>query len=300
MTVVAAPASATVIDTYTRSDTSPVTDSVGQTEAGGYDYVERGNSPTATTALGTAEIVNNELRIYGRQGALTNDTGGVYLSGYDSADLTLSSTVRFEHNFAAPDSTQELANTYQILLRSRPDVNFGNNAANIGVIGVEFGANGDLLVREVRGSAGNTVGTLTNVTGGGGNYFTGSPGSTTRKRLAPGALPSTFNGLPFDTDQDGFLDGSESITFGVNLSGTSLQVFVNGLQIGPTMTLQESLGIAGNGVGLHKNRISSAFETISDVFVDNVNLAPIPEPGSLSVLAAGSCLLLASRRRRGK
>jgi hypothetical protein len=284
-------ARAAVIDTYTRADVAPVTDSIGQTEAGGYDYVERGNNPTATIANGTAEIVGGELKIYGRLGAGTSDTGGVYLTGYDSADVTLSTTVRFEHNIAAPTSTEELANTYLVALRSRPDMNFApTSAANRGVIGVEFGPNGDVLVREIR----TATGTLTTVVSG--NLITG--GATTRRRLTPGALPSTFNGLPFDTDQDGFIDGSESFTFGVDLSGTTLKLYVNGLQVGTNLTLAETTGIAGNGVGLHKNRVSSAFETVSDIFVDDVNLAPIPEPASLSLLAVSGLALARPRRRR--
>src|SRR5690349_14275273 len=78
---------AAVIDTYTRADASPVTDSVGATETGGYDYVERGNTPAAIPSTGIAEIVGGELKIVGK-GPGANQPGGVFLSGYDSADLT--------------------------------------------------------------------------------------------------------------------------------------------------------------------------------------------------------------------
>lgn len=285
-------APAAVVDTYSRTDGTPVTDSVGQTEVGGLDYIERGNSPSATTVNGTAEISGQELLIYGRQGPGVNDTGGVFLPDYNSPDLSLSADVRFAHNIAAPGSTEELANTFFVALRSRSGMNFTTTSADDeGLLAVEIGPNGDILVRE------NRNGTLSSVAGASGNPFSGA--GTTRRRNA-GALPATFNGVAFDADQDGFIDGDESFRFGIELAGTELKLFVNGAQILSTFTLTETQGLNGNGLGLHKNRVAAAFETASDVYVDNLDVTPfpIPEPGSFGLLA-GAGLILASRRRRG-
>jgi hypothetical protein len=278
---------AAVVDTFARPDGSPVTDSIGQTEVGGFHYVERGNSPTATVANGTAEIAGGELQIYGRLGTLNSDTGGVFLPGYISPDVTLSADVRFVHSIAAPNNTEELANDFFLALRSRSGMNFAaTSAGDDGLVAVEFIPNGGVLVRE------NRNGTLTTV------RSVNFAGTAARSNVrTAGELPATLNDLPFDVDQDGFIDGTEQVRFGVELSGTQLKLFVNGAQFGTTMTLTKTTGLNGNGVGLHKNRISSAFETASDLYVDNFDLTPVPEPGSLGMVTA-SGLLLAGRRRR--
>jgi hypothetical protein len=287
--LIAGSAQAAVIDTYTRADGSPVTDSVGGTEAGGFDYVERGNTPSQAIASGTAQIVNNELALYGASGPANSNFGGVYLAGYESPDLTISATVRFVHTIAAPTAAEELANTFIFTLRSQAAMNLAaTSAGDDGLLDVQIGPNGDVLVRE------NRNGTLTQVISQ--NLITG--GATTRRRLAPGALPATFNGLPFDADQDGFIDDGETFSFGANVSGTTLQLFVNGLQVGSNLTLTETAGLNGSGVGLHKNRISAAFETASDVFADNLDISPVPEPASFAALALAAGSVLARGRRR--
>jgi hypothetical protein len=287
VTMTAGRVRATVVDTFTRADGSPATASVGQTEVGGFNYVERGNSPTATVANGTAAITDGELQVYGRLGTLNSDTGGVFLSGYNSPDVSLSVDVRFVHGIAAPVSTEELANSLFLSLRSRSAMNFtATSAGDDGLLAIEFVPNGGVLVRE------NRNGTLTTVRST--NFA--STGARSNVRTA-GELPATFNGLPFDVDQDGFIDGTEQIHFGAELNGTQLKLFLNGAPFGTAMTLTETAGLNGNGIGLHKNRISSAFETASDLYLDNLDLASVPEPASLGVVVA-SGLFLAGRRRR--
>jgi hypothetical protein len=281
-------ARAGVVDTFTRSDGSPVTDSVGQTEVGGFDYVERGNSPTATVANGTAEIAGGELQVYGRLGTMNNDTGGVYLPGYNAPDVTLSLDVRFVHSIAAPDNTQELANSLFIALRSQSSLNFAaTSPSDDGLLAIEFISNGGVLVRE------NRNGTLTTLRS---RNFADTAGRSNVRTA--GELPASFNGLPFDVDQDGFLDDAETFRFGAEVSGTQLKLFLNGAQFGPTMTLAETAGLNGNGIGLHKNRIAFAFETASDLYLDNFDLVPIPEPASLGMVMASGSLLAGRRRRR--
>jgi hypothetical protein len=226
-----------VADTFTRTDGSPATDSIGQTEVGGFDYVERGNSPTATVANGTAQITDGELQVYGRLGSLNSDTGGVFLSGYDSPDLALFVDMRFVHSIAAPTNTQELANSFFIALRSQSSMNFAaTSASDDGLLAIEFVSNGGLLERENRNGALATV-RSTNFAG---------TGARSNVRTAS-ELPATFNGLPFDVDQDGFIDDTETVRFGAELSGTQLKLFLNGAPFGTTMTLTETAGLNGNG-----------------------------------------------------
>jgi hypothetical protein len=310
----ASSAQAVVVDTFDRIDlTGTPANSIGPATNGGvaeYTYSERGNAPSATIPDGTASLTGSELRLTGRQpiggtlnttGTINNDVGGVYINNAEFADFTASVKIRFEQLIEAPINTgataqiQELANVFTFIARSRPDVNFtAATTADAGMLDISVGPNGDLQVREVRVSG--TTATLTNIvaTGFAPNPFTGL--ANNRRRLTPGVLPATYGGLPFDVDQDGFIDGNESFTFTASLTGTSLSTFINGVQVG-AYTLTQTTGANGNFLSMHKNRISSAYEAAADILVDDLNLSPIPEPTSTAALGGIAALALTRRRR---
>lgn len=81
-------ANAALIDTFTRTDLSPLTDSLSSTESGGFDYVERGNTASQSIPVGTAEVTGgSQLLITGSNQTIapvsSSNTGGAYLSGSD-------------------------------------------------------------------------------------------------------------------------------------------------------------------------------------------------------------------------
>jgi hypothetical protein len=294
-------ASAGLIDTFTRSDVSPVTDSLGTTEAGGFVYVERGNNASGSTVDGTAEISNNKLLITGAQqttSAAYLNVGGTYLSGYNSADAKVGLDLAFVLTGNAPSgmnlaNDNRFNNTFLLMLRSRVGQNFGTGVAeHAGLVAIELDPNGDILVREQRATTG--LASVQNL-----NPFTGA--AAVRQPL-PGILPTTYGSGSFDVNQNGYLDADEPIHFEAELVGTSLKLFINGLQYGNTATLAQTSVPAGqaNGIGLHKNRIGSTFLVGSNLLIDNLQVTPVPEPAALAVSFVGLCLGLASRIRTSR
>src|SRR5262249_15050090 len=105
----------------------------------------------------------------------------------------------------------------------------------------------------------------------------------------PGALPATYGHGSLDANHNGYLDADESVNITAELYGTSLQVYLNGLQYGPTFALNSSSAAAGetNGVSLHKNRLGSSggflSQVASNVLVDNLDVAPLlSRPGDFN------------------
>jgi len=294
-------ADAGLIDTFTRTDGAPVTDSLGTSEVGGFAYVERGNNASGSTVDGTAEISNNQLLITGANqttSAAYLNVGGAYLSGYDSADVKVGLDLAFVL-VGNPPSGSNLANdnrfnnTFLLMLRSRVGQNFGTGVAeHAGLVAIELDPNGDILVREQRATTGLV--SVLNL-----NPFTGA---TAVRQPLPGVLPATYGSGPFDVNQNGYLDADEPIRFEAELIGTSLKLFVNGLQYGNTATLAQTAVAAGqvNGIGLHKNRIGSAFLVGSNILVDNLEVTPVPEPATLASCLGGLAVCLVGRLRIGR
>ncbi|BBO32828.1 dockerin type I domain-containing protein [Lacipirellula parvula] len=272
-------------DSFTRADGSTATNSLGLPETGGYSYVERGNTAAQLIPTGTIQIAGNELRITGsRVGSTPADTtGGVYLSGVDASDVNLSMRVGFNVVGAAPsgiagDESNKFNHNLLLMLRSRSQQNFGSpSSLENGMVAVEFGPNGDLLVREQTGLGASGLSTIANF-----NYFTGQANA---REPVPGALPAAFGSGDFDVNQNGYIDSNERIDFGVELIGRHLQAYVNGLPYGPSLSLANLRAMPGeaNGIGLHKNRLGSSFQVFTDVLVDDLDLnATFTRPGDFN------------------
>jgi len=285
-----ASASAVVVDTFTRADGGTATNSIGTTEVGGLVYDERVAGGQNASDVNAASIVDGRLHIHG---VGTNGEGLVYLSGYDSADVTVSFVAEFTSNIATPVyGTSTARNTLSVFLRADDsDLLFGNGAANdvnSGLIGIEMTNSGGLFIRQ-RLAAG-TLGTV-NYT----NSFTGTSAGGIYQYTA-GALGTTLNGLPFDLDDDGQLEAGESFLFTASLSGTTLTVSLNN-QVIFSGAVEQSSGNGVNGVALRKGRPGS-FTVFSDIYIDNLDISPItiPEPASLGLLGVGALAML--RRRK--
>jgi hypothetical protein len=267
-------------DSFARADGADPINSIGAGESGGFSYIERGNTASQAIPLGTAQISNNRLLVTGSQvGTPTNSaTGGVYLAGIDQADLSLSVDLGFALAGPAPSGvagsdSNRFNNTALLMLRSREGQNFGsNNPLENGLIAIEIGPNGDLLIREQTGAGTSGLSTVQSSF----NYFTNA--SATREPL-PGVLPLTWGTGSFDTNQNGYLDGDETVKVRALLDATSLRVFLNDLQYGPTFTLSQTSAAAGqiNGVGLHKNRLGSTGgfvnQVVSYILLDNLEIS---------------------------
>lgn len=281
---------AAIIDTFTRTDNSPVTDSLGGTEVSGYDYIERGNTAAQLIPVGTAEISNNQLLITGSNQTATpvatSNTGGAYLATSNIPDLRVGMDVAFVLVGDAPSGTaganaNKFNNTFLLMLRSRAAQNFGTaSATEDGLIAIEFNPNADLLIREQRSGALATVISR--------NYFTNA--GPVREPLTGGLLPATYGAGPFDVNRNGFLDADEPFHLEAELIGNSLKIFVNGTQYGVNYTVTNTAASAGqfSGIGLHKNRLGGANVVVSNILIDNLDISPIPEPAS-SILV--SCLI---------
>ncbi len=291
-------ASAALIDTFTRTDGSTVTDSLGTTEVGGISYLERGNTAGQSIPIGTSEISNNQLLLTGSKQTVAPDplsnTGGAYLSGTDYPDVRVGADIAFQLVGNAPNGTagnagNKFNNTFLLMLRSRSGQNFAAaNSIEDGLVAIEFNPNGDLLVREQRGGALGSVISR--------NYFTNA--SPVREPL-PSILPATYGSGSFDVNGNGYLDENEPIHFEALLMGTSLKIFVNGAQYGTDYTLTNSSAAAGqlSGIGLHKNRIGSSNLIVSNILVDNLDVTVVPEPCTLILMGLGLCGNVAIRRR---
>jgi hypothetical protein len=269
-------------DTFTRNDGSPIINSIGTSEAGGFVYRERGNTSSQAIPIGTAEIRNSKLLVTGsKQGTPTNSAmGGVYLEGFDQADFFMSVDIGFEMAGPAPSGiagadSNRFNSTALLMLRSRPNQNFGtNNSLENGLVAVEIAPNGDLLIREQTGQGSSGLTTVQSSF----NYFTNA--NATREPL-PDLLPAIWGTSSFDTNQNGYLDGDEMVSVRTEIEGTSLKVFLNDMQYGPTFTLSLTSAISGqaNGLGLHKNRMGSTGgylnQVVSNVLYDNLNIGNV-------------------------
>jgi hypothetical protein len=111
-------------------------------------------------------------------------------------------------------------------------------------------------------------------------------------------LPVNYGSGTFDVNGNGYLDSGETIHLEAKLVGTSLNLYVNGLQYGDPIVLTQTSVVAGqvNGVGLHKNRIGSTLLVGVNPIVDNLFVTSVPEPAGM-VLAATAAMILGSRRK---
>jgi hypothetical protein len=223
-------------DTYTRLDGT----AIGSTETPvpATPYLERS---TTGAVVDVASIFGNQLYIYGDGSAPVTAAPGQAILEVEAADLAISADVRF--NFDNPSTTQASIMA-GFLLRKPSTTGNINDATSLGQINIDFTPTGGLLIRQRASGALNTL-------------FVDnpwhSPTTTANLQYFTGSLPTTVNGLPFDVDGDGKLESNEPFRLGAILSGTSLQVTVNG-QVVATATTAGTASTPHNYFAVHKNK----------------------------------------------
>ncbi len=247
-------APAEIVDDFTRPDS----DTLGQSKAGSITYVESNNTGGAGN---TAKIAGERLLITGDPAA--KQTGRVFLSGYESADLTVSLRGEFKSGKPTPDYGKDnVRNTLGVMLRLRQKARFGAGSANdddSGFVSVEFMNNGQVLVRERQAN-----GTLIGI------------GKKPVYSYTAGSLGAKRNEKPYDVDDDGMLEEGEPFDLSVSLAGTTITVNVNGTPLFAGATTLTA-GKVGNGVALLKGMPSSKYTLTSDLYIDDLEISPLPE-----------------------
>jgi hypothetical protein len=136
-------------DTFSRVDGLPGSNSLGSADVNSYAWRERGNTASQAIPNGTAEVMSGRLRVTGSsEGVPTNtNTGGAYLAGFNQADVRVSGNVSFEAVSIGPSGivgadSNKFNNTFLLMLRSRPEQNFGTNSVlENGLVAIELGPN---------------------------------------------------------------------------------------------------------------------------------------------------------------
>ena len=118
---------------------------------------------------------------------------------------------------------------------------------------------------------------------------------------APGSLPATVNGEPFDADQNGSIHAAgalEGITLGAILDGNNLSVFINDASIWSGTLENSGSGSGHNYISLFENNWSESGATVTAYF-DNLAITT-PQPSGPALVASGltSLLLIGAWRKR--
>lgn len=256
-------------DTFTRADST----TLGSTEVGSFAWNER---LTTGASANVAEILSGELLF---------ETGSSDLAivNVGLTDLIVSADVHFVGDTTGSGTTKSIGMVFR---GSNMDSHMTSDAGNQGLATIQFTNSGGLLIGENK-AAGFAYGYNN-------NPFKPSLGDS-QPYGNPGDLPATYNGLPFDADGDGRLQGDEPFQIGAVLSGTSLDVKINGLTI-QTFTLTNTGGLTGNYFALIKNNLGGGGNSPTGAF-DNLTISNIPEPSTFTLLAI-SLVAFAGRRRR--
>lgn len=256
---------------------------LGTTPVGGYNWNERttfGQSP-----VDVASISGNEMNMY--YGA-----SGHAVADVNEADLALSADVRFTHSPTPTTGATATKSAGFNLRLSNMDTVF-YYAANRGTVTVQMLPNGTLYVGEQTGAVNSLTVRFMD------NPFV--PGPLFQQFKPAGSLPATINGAPFDANQDGFLDSTESFRLGAIVSGNFLQVQLNGRTILGT-SLSESAGTTGNNLSLLRNNFGGSGTLIqSNPYWDNlVGESPAPLPGVLDTFTRANSTNLGTSEVGGK
>jgi len=240
-------------DTFTRADGATPADSLGATEIGGFPWYERNNTGGTEHV---ASISGNELYLY--------VGNALAVAEVNQADLALSADVRFNNTGSGTIATKAAG----INLRQSDKDTYFYGSANRGSVSVQMLPNGAFFVGEqVSGSA------FTQLFKG--NVF--APGTTYQEFQPPGTLPKTINGQPFDSNEDGILDSTESFRLGAIASGNTYQVQINGKTVA-AFPLTGTSGISGNGLSLLRNNWGGSGIDSYPYWDNLVGEAPAPLP----------------------
>lgn len=211
-----------------------------------------------------ADIFGNRLLVHGRLADGLSGSGAAILNYSFPADITLS--VEALANITNPTVGQTIKNMWMLQLRRPNSTGYYNPpsySTSLGTVDIMFGINGDLFVRQVVGGASPLL-TLYND-----NPFIAGTAPIDMRVKPDGTLPTTFGGGAFDADGDGTLEANEPFTLGATLSGTSLDVLINGTPVATVGGL--SAPGPTNYVALVKQRYSMSYTIdIPDVRYDNL------------------------------
>lgn len=219
-----------------------------------------------------ATVEAGQLKLAGYR----NDTGRLAVEGFDYADVTITMIVEFENQKAEVvyegDKADQPRNSVGLILRAPHEINFGNGTSEnpgAGMVAVEFLNNGGLLVRER-----NQHGRLQFLSSKTVNPLTGGPLYAYQR----GGLGESYNGQPFDLDNDGVLERGEQFKLTVILSGQSIAVCINDdpIYTGP---LGFARGESTNSISLLKGR-PGKFSNASTIWIDHLDIsssASIPD-----------------------
>jgi len=229
-------------DTFTRANTgSGGADDLGITEVGDFAWEEHFiQNPFGEP--GTAEIINGELKVTGGWSTAFIDVG--------LSDLTASADLHFSGVGAGDFQTSYM---HGFLLRvSDPEVvPLFNPEENRGIVFAFVLSTGGMMIGENRYPTSY------------GWYYIDNPffeGEVAFNQFPPpGRLPTEINGAPFDANGNGRLDDDEPFHFAAVLSGTNIDLQINGETI-KSAALQNTSGFSGNGFALTRQHVGGTFE----------------------------------------
>ncbi len=243
-----------VSDHFGRADGFPANDSLGESVTGGADWAELAPAEVITDG---ASIVNNELRL-----GIGNMIPKMVLAAASWPNVKASTRMRFKLVGASGATTK---NACGFFLRRNISVRSGlpaNDATN----GVEvlMTPAGGLYLRE---SFSSTTARYYKNPFTGGNYYTYG---------APGTLPTSINGAPFDANGDGRLGDDEPFELSAHVSGGRVQVLINGAPICANNMFGEAHALSDNSAGLFKQQMSSANAEVHDSYHDSFTVTNLP------------------------
>ena len=249
------------MDTFTRADST----TLGTSELGGYNWYERtyqgGTTPYPA-------ISGYKLFLGDGNGKNVQAILDVNLPNID-----VTTDLYFELS-----GSGDVANSSagMMLRKPSPDVYYNGSAAD-GQIIIQVMPTGGFQINEQQGT---TYAELYND-----NPW--SPGLGTIAFANPGDLPQFINGLPFDLNQDGRLDGTEeTFELGAFLMDHNLDVLINGAAVLSFDNLAGTgnSGASGNYFSLVKNSISYS-GMVTNPYYDNLSVGiAVPEPATVMLL----------------
>lgn len=250
-----------VTDTFTRADN----DALASTEQPRVAWVER---QTVGAAANVASITGGQMLLFGVSTTPAGSGAGVAALDVDLPDLAISADLRFAINNPA----QAFGNNTGgfLLRRPRSDGNIGDSSSG-GQISVQIHPSGGIYIGQMP-AGGGAISTL----------FADNPFVSGQQEFSQlnsffgsGSLPTTLNGLAFDTDGDGVLELAEPFRVTAVLLGESLQVLINGVQVA-SATVAGTASTPSSFVALLKNRwTGNAAGVPSSVYFDNLDIARI-------------------------
>jgi len=247
-----------VIDSFSRvDDTTNLLDSLGNTEVPfAYDWSE--SQFVFDDNLNAADIPGGYMRLFQEDRLVTLDTDFQEVPDF-STDVVFN--VVAGGAFPRGNAT--------VFLR-KGGVLSGAFVwtENDGKIAIQFDPSGRLTVYELNGGALDTL-------------YDQNPWTTAVSSNfgAPGSLPATVNGVPFDVDQDGRISAAasfETVTLGASLVGNSLDVSINGLSItGPLALTFDGSSTGNNYIALGSNALGFLGTSVVTNFLEvEINSLP--------------------------